>query len=240
MASSKKKKPVAGPVRSQFEKYDIAEIHREELKNAPYNPRVISDKARRTLKKNLEKVGLLSPIVWNRRTGNIVSGHQRINALDALERSHDYLVKVAVVDLDEKTEKEQNIFMNNPEAQGDYDAELLEAMLKNSEIDLDNTGFDLATVQELFGDTLTTEQTEAAAQLSNEMHSAIDRFNSAEQVSQEKNDTEFYLVAIFKNKEARSEFCIRHGFKDIRYIDGRELDHALSNPKLPDSKTGPK
>lgn len=238
MASSKKKKTVIGAQRSQYEKYEIEEIHREALKNAPYNPRIISDKARRTLKANLEKVGMLAPIIWNRRTGNIVSGHQRIKALDALERSHDYLVKVAVVDLDEKTEKEQNIFMNNPNAQGDYEIESLESLLK--EINIDNAGFDLADIHELFGDTLTAEQTEATAQLSNEMHKAIDDFTRAEKTSQDKNDTEFYLVVVFQNKETRSEFCTRHGFKDIRYLDGRELDHALSNPKLPESSTDPK
>lgn len=238
--ASNKKKTVIGAVRSQFEKYEIQEIHREALKNAPYNPRAISAKAKKALKTNLEKVGLLAPIIWNRRTGNIVSGHQRISALDALERSHDYLVKVAVVDLDEKTEKEQNIFMNNEEAQGDFDVDLLGKMLKDGDIDIYNTGFDLADLHEYFSDTLTAEQAEQTAQLSNEMHKAIEMFEKAEGKSHERNDTEFYLVAVFKSREARSEFCARHGLRDMRYVDGAALDDLLSNSRLPDSKTAPK
>jgi ParB-like chromosome segregation protein Spo0J len=70
--ANKKKKTIIGVQRSSFEKYEIEEIHREALKNAPYNPRTISAKAKKALKTNLEKVGLLAPIIWNRRTGNIV------------------------------------------------------------------------------------------------------------------------------------------------------------------------
>lgn len=227
MASSKKK-TVIGAQRSQFEKYEIEEIHREALKNAPYNPRIISDRARKSLKKNLEKVGLLAPIIWNRRTGNIVSGHQRIAALDALEKSYDYLVKVAVVDLDEKTEKEQNMFMNNVEVMGDFEIEGLNDMLKNQGIDIEYTGFNESDLSDIFGDNLSDKQVEAAANLSNEMHKAMSAFEGAAKGSNDRNDTEFYLVAIFKNKEARTDFCNRHGLKDNRYCDGKELDALIA------------
>lgn len=45
--------------------------------------------------------------------------------LDALEKSSDYVLTVAAVDLDLKTEKEQNIFLNNVASQGDWDLEKL-------------------------------------------------------------------------------------------------------------------
>jgi hypothetical protein len=85
MASNKgekKAKEPKPPKRASAEKYEILEIHRTQINNAPYNPRQISDKARKMLQKNLATVGLLSPIVWNQRTGNIVAGHQRIDAMD--------------------------------------------------------------------------------------------------------------------------------------------------------------
>lgn len=47
------------------------------LKGAIYNPRQITDEKLEMLKKSLEEFGDLSGFVWNRRTGNLVGGHQR-------------------------------------------------------------------------------------------------------------------------------------------------------------------
>ena len=77
----------AMPSLSQFQKYTIGRVSRTELKNAPYNPREIDEKAKKRLKKVLMKIGLVEPIVWNKRTKNIVGGHQRISILDSLEGS---------------------------------------------------------------------------------------------------------------------------------------------------------
>lgn len=125
-----------------YEKYEIVQISRRELKNAEYNPRKISDSARDKLKNNIKKVGLLDPPVWNVRSGNIVSGHQRIAILDSLNRTQDYKIRVAKVDLDQKTEKEQNIFFNNQAAMGEWDIGQLEKILKE-DIDYERAGFDL-------------------------------------------------------------------------------------------------
>ena len=122
-----------------YEKYEIVQISRRELKNAEYNPRKISDSARDKLKSDIKKVGLLDPPVWNVRSGNIVSGHQRIAILDSLNRTKDYKIRVAKVDLDQKTEKEQNIFFNNQVAMGEWDIEKLEDIIKN-DIDFENAG----------------------------------------------------------------------------------------------------
>lgn len=95
------------------------EIQRSDINFANYNPRKITQEARKNLKSNLKRVGLLGGIVWNEVTGNLVSGHQRISVIDEVNkynpdtRTNDYLIRVEVVHMDEKTEKEQNIFMNN-------------------------------------------------------------------------------------------------------------------------------
>lgn len=52
-----------------------------DLTPAKYNPRKISDKQLRMLKKSIEEFGDLSGIVFNRRTGNLVGGHQRLKCL---------------------------------------------------------------------------------------------------------------------------------------------------------------
>lgn len=112
---------------------------------ASYNPRTIEEEARKALKKNMQKIGLLGGIVWNKRSGNIVSGHQRVAIMDSVNRydpetgKNDYEFRVEVVDFDDKTEKEQNLFMNNRNVQGQYDDDLLRKML--AEIDYEAAGF---------------------------------------------------------------------------------------------------
>lgn len=54
----------------------------KDLRPAGYNPRKISDAQAAALKQALEVFGDLGGIVFNRKTGNLVGGHQRIKALD--------------------------------------------------------------------------------------------------------------------------------------------------------------
>lgn len=121
-------------------------VKRSEIQFASYNPRVISDDARKKLKKNMQTIGLLGGVVWNMRTGNLVSGHQKVSIMDSVNRynpetgDNDYEFRVEVVDFDEKTEKEQNLFMNNKAVQGTYDDDMLRSLL--SEIDYVNAGFE--------------------------------------------------------------------------------------------------
>lgn len=127
---------------TQYQKFEVKEVHRSEIKNAPYNPRVITDKAMSMLKKNIKQKGLLTTLVWNQRTGHLVSGHQRLKVLDFLEKSEDYTISVAVVDLDLKAEKEQNLFFNSTTPQGQFDSPMLMDVLKD--VDPFASGFDEA------------------------------------------------------------------------------------------------
>ena len=58
---------------SKYQKFEVEVISRGEIHGADYNPRVISEDARKRLKRMLAKHGLVQPLVWNRRTGNLVS-----------------------------------------------------------------------------------------------------------------------------------------------------------------------
>jgi len=53
-----------------------------DLKPAGYNPRQITDEQAAALKKALEVFGDLGGIVFNRATGNLVGGHQRVKQID--------------------------------------------------------------------------------------------------------------------------------------------------------------
>lgn len=137
---------------ASLENYTVVTVHRRELKDAPYNPRILSEKAKGKLKAGIQKMGLLAPPVWNGRTGHIVSGHQRLSILDTLKGTDDYELQVAKVDLDDVREREANILMNNPDAMGEWDIEKLEQVVSTEGIDLAATGFDVADVYRMFGD----------------------------------------------------------------------------------------
>ena len=145
-------------------------VKRSEIHAAPYNPRKITPEAAKLLKDNLKRVGLLGGIVWNQRTGNLVSGHQKMAQMDAINRydpdnpDTDYEFRVEVVDLPENEEKQQNLFMNNKNAQGVYDDDMLREMLSDSEVDYRFAGFDDFDMQLLGLD----EGLEAAANYSDE------------------------------------------------------------------------
>jgi len=139
--------------KTSFEKFTIRELNRSDLLNAEYNPRKIKPANRERLKKRIEQVGLLTPIVWNERTGNIVSGHQRVSILDSLNRSKKYPITVAVVDLDEAVEKEQVIFFNNQSSQGEWDFEKLADIWNDTDVNMFSAGFSEMDVKMLFGAT---------------------------------------------------------------------------------------
>ena len=72
-----------------------------ELKPADYNPRKDlqpGDPEYDKLKRSLTEFGYVEPAIWNKTTGNIVGGHQRLKVLEDLGHTD---VDVIVVELDE-------------------------------------------------------------------------------------------------------------------------------------------
>ena len=142
---------------NKIKQSEVREILRSQITLAAYNPRKISPEARKKLKANLKRIGLLGGIIWNERTGNLVSGHQKVSIMDEVNHydidthENDYNLRVEVVNLSEKEEKEQNLFMNNRNAQGEYDDDMLRDML--TDIDFSFAGFDDFDIQLLGVDT---------------------------------------------------------------------------------------
>jgi hypothetical protein len=211
---------------TKFQKFKTEEVHRSRLLNAEYNPRVISDKAKEKLRDNLKRVGLVQPIIWNKKTGNIVGGHQRVAALDALEGTADYTMTVAVVELDEKAEKEQNLFLNNAGAMGDWDLEKLEDLLGTADYTL--AGFDGSEIHQLFGDAVAATQSEAMSEFAEQIRMARDRYTALESKSLARDSEAFYAVLVFKNNEQREQFCSMLGEEDNRYINGETVKGHLA------------
>jgi hypothetical protein len=126
---------------STFEKYTMVEMHRGELKKCPYNPRKITAEAKRRLKAGLEKHGLVQPLIFNKRTGYLVGGHQRLSCLDDIHESKDYSLNIAVVDMDEAQEKELVVFLNNTSSMGYWDDDSVLQIVADSSVDAGALGF---------------------------------------------------------------------------------------------------
>jgi ParB-like chromosome segregation protein Spo0J len=189
---------------STYQTFEMATIHRSKLLNATYNPRTLSPAQKRRLKKIIAKHGLVAPIVWNVRTGNIVGGHQRISILDSLEGKGDYSLTVAQIDVDDKQEKEINLALNNQMAQGEWDLAKLEPLMR--EVDLEGTGFDQADLIETFGAELTGGN-EEAEKMEKEIAALKEKDAKIRKMAEDRDDHRFYRVLVFGSPEEAAEWA---------------------------------
>ena len=126
----------------EFEVKRIADMNR-----AAYNPRVDlrpEDEEYQAIERSLKRHGLVQPIVWNRRTNTVVSGHQRLTVLEAQGETE---VTVSVVDLDDIQEKELNVALNK--ITGEWDDDKLSAILNELGEEATDTGFTLSEIDVL-------------------------------------------------------------------------------------------
>jgi hypothetical protein len=89
------------------------------------NPRKIKSNRFTALRKSLERFGYVDLIVWNKRSGNIVGGHQRFKIL--VEQGIKE-AKMIVVDMSEQEEISANITLNNPNIEGEWDEPISELL----------------------------------------------------------------------------------------------------------------
>jgi ParB-like chromosome segregation protein Spo0J len=95
-----------------------------ELTKAPYNPRKITPEQAKALQRSLTEFGTVEPIIWNKQTGHIVGGHQRLDALQSLGETD---TDVLIVDMPEEREQALNIALNK--ISGDWDNGMLSDVL---------------------------------------------------------------------------------------------------------------
>ena len=183
----------------------------------------MTPKARNKLKKNLEQRGLLNSPVWNRRTGMLVSGHQRLSILDALMGTSDYELFVDAVDLTEKEQREQNIFMNNTEAQGDWEIDRLKLMFAESDdkkIEPNLAGFDPGIMFSMFGDGGTLEPNQLQ-ELSEAVRKNMDLVKKISAAGLRKDEREYYLVVVFADDFTKDYVQHHMGLPPGRFVDGK-------------------
>jgi len=121
-----------------------------QLLPADYNPRKDlkpGDAEYDKLKRSLDQFGYVDPIIWNKDTGRVVGGHQRLKVLkdEGIEE-----VECVVVDLDEEHEKALNIALNKISGEWDKDKlALLITDLQGTDLDISLTGFDQSELDDL-------------------------------------------------------------------------------------------
>ena len=126
-----------------------------DLLPADYNPRKDlkpGDAEYEKLKRSIEQFGYVEPVIWNKTTGRVVGGHQRLKVLIDMGIIE---VECVVVEMDESKEKALNVALNK--ISGDWATDklaLLIADLQGEDFDVSLTGFEPAEIDALFKDTI--------------------------------------------------------------------------------------
>ena len=132
----------------------IQKIAISKIKPAAYNPRKDlkpGDPEYLKLAKSMKEFDLVEPLVWNKRSGNLVGGHQRLKILKDIGQTE---VEVSVVDLDDAKEKALNIALNK--ISGEWDLPVLKDLLQEIDtgaFDIEVTGFDSKEIEDLINKT---------------------------------------------------------------------------------------
>ena len=126
-----------------------------DLLPADYNPRKDlkpGDPEYEKLKRSIEQFGYVEPVIWNKATGRVVGGHQRLKVLMDMGITE---VDCVVVDMPEDKEKALNIALNKISGEWDKDKlALLITDLQGADFDVSLTGFDPAEIDDLFKDSM--------------------------------------------------------------------------------------
>lgn len=225
---------------NKFEAFEIVTLHRSKIQKADYNPRRISESAQKKLKKFLRDNGLWQPLIVNKVTMNLVSGHQRLTIMDSLMRTEDYELTVSMVDVDEKTEVAGNIFMNNQSAMGEWDNTKL-ADIHDIFPDIDfvaDLAFDESEVDFILGDSYQPKKTDEEKIFSEKVEeSKIGKIKELEKKSDQKereriasgdsyemSDIDYSLTFVFPNNHEKREFMKKINKKESeKYVKSTVL-----------------
>lgn len=220
-------------------------IKRSQINLNPLNPKRHTEDAIKQQKKNLQKVGFLGGIVWNKRTGNLIDGHRRVYAMDLLykydgSKEKDYDIKVEVCELDEKNEKEQLTYMAVGNTKADYDLIAKYA----SDIDIYNIGLSESDINDILSFTDTDidavtdsiddlilpptdeEKAKSVEKTAEEKKQHVKDVKEQVRESAERRqaDEEAYIMLSFTNAENKQAFCDLFGIDSTeKFMKGEKL-----------------
>ena len=232
-----------------YNQSETIEIKRSQINFAPYNPKRHSREAISEQAKNIKRVGILGGIVWNRSTGNLISGHKRIMALDTINKydgttEADYTVKVEAVEMDVRTEKEQNVYMDSPSTNTAQSLDLLAELIP--QIDYKNAGLTEADLDIIGIDYVF--QTEEQSRIASEFESLMSQTSEPKEVNRDESinrvkdmkrkirdeaeekakNIDAYFVVSFDTSKAKESFLRRFGYdKKEKYIKGELFSEMI-------------
>ena len=222
-------------------------IKRSQINLNPINPKRHSDEKVKLQKKNLQKIGFLGGIVWNEKSGNLIDGHRRIKAMDLHYKydgtsKTDYDVKVEVVALDDKAEKEQLTYMAVGNTKPDID--LIAGYI--SDIDYTNVGLDIWELNDIlsintempslldsvddllyplpsFDEIETPSADEKTYDEKKEHMKAIKQQVRKSAIERQQNE-EAYITLSFSSYNAKEDFCDLLGIStDDKFAKGEDV-----------------
>ena len=237
---------------------ESVELLRSQINLHEKNPRSISTENRKALKRGIKKFGMVGGIVVNKRTNyTLVSGHQRLSVMDELQKynpdtkNNDYTIRVDLIDVEEKEEKELLILLNNPSAQGEWDYDTLRELIPDidykdaglTEQDLDIIGVDFnfqteeenAITGELDG-LMEPVREEHQAEVAQRQAERAEKTAHMKQVKEEVKQAaakaaanmDAYLMLSFDSWEAKAEFCEKFGFSpEDKFLKGEVFSNKI-------------
>jgi len=232
-----KKKSETVIAKTKHQRFEMRTMRRSEIREAPYNPRLITEQNKKKLKGKIKEVGLLTPLVVNARTGNLVSGHQRLASIDSLERGREYEIDVSVIDVDEQTEKEMVVFFNNPSAQGEWNLDMLADLNLEHGIDFAEMGFEAFDVNMLFeGDARFARifvDEEEIVETGEKLREIKEQRGKMNERMQERNQGNFYFTVVCRDDGEKKELLTALGVPVFeQFVEGAYVMENLRQGPL--------
>lgn len=232
--------------RKNYQRGDVVKLHRSQIVEDDINPRTITDENMRRLKASIEKNGLVGHLVWNKATGHVVGGHQRLSALDSLMHTKDYDLDVLAVDMPLKDEVRLNVALNQQDAQGEFDFDAIAALASDFNLSLsDDFNFSPEVIEinfpefDLGG---TKEEEKVVSREASEED--IAKMKEAKKATRERNkefrqefgdyngEPKGVLTIVFDRESAKQNWFQKHGFDEAPSVM-----HVYDFEKLFDSKS---
>jgi len=196
---------------------NIQKININQINPAAYNPRVDlkpGDEEYEKLRRSIDTFGYVEPIVWNKRTGNLIGGHQRMKLL--IEQGLTE-IEVSVVDLSLEKEKALNLALNKISGNWDEEklADLLRELSDNSEIDVTISGFDLSEISEIL---------DRAEEIDEDDFDSLGEKEKIENAITQKGD----LILLGEHRLLCGDSSVPEDV--IRLFDGKKADLIFTDP----------
>lgn len=224
--------------KTKYQSATVELVWRSTLKEHPLNPRKLSAAAQKKLRASVKEIGVMDTPVFNKQTGNIVGGHQRLHTIDFLEKfavtedgvKNDYQVEVSVVDMTPEQEAKALVRLNNQNLQGSWDAELLAELGK--QVSFEEMGFEridleflmdgVEGVESMFEDAAPVKETKGALESIKADRKAM---TADKKVSQ---SVDYYVGIICRDQADKEKLMKRLGLpKGEIYISSAEIFGVL-------------